>query len=295
VVWGYGKFRLSAAPQSSGLFLDRLPQRGPNGQVFKLVGADIASGAIYDLSYLDFHPSKDPAFVNTPVVFVSQFFLQERAGGRGLMDVYVKLRKPGRSWAEAFSLTVGTADIRDSSRQRYPVQLAQGARLVMIENCAQCNGLGFMYADIPLSAPIEVPADRLSSEGFGSATQGGQKVLTLAGESEGKLIFVSRSLQVAPVDHPRVCHDRFLAVARTAANRVNPACKLTLAPANGGLGLLTCAVTVKFESPSSTAEKTCRVIGAFVQDGDQSDQLSTVVVLMSSVDSGADVGARRRE
>jgi hypothetical protein len=152
-----------------------------------------------------------------------------------------------------------------------------------------------MYADIPFSAPIEIPADRLTSEGFGSSTQGGQQVLTLTGEAEGKLIFISKSLQVQPADHPRVCHERFLAVARTGANRVNPACKLTLAPANGGLGLLTCAVTVKFENPASTAEKTCRVIGAFNNDSDQTDQLSTIVVQTASVDSGADVGARRRD
>ncbi|MEY4630940.1 MAG: hypothetical protein RIQ81_1060 [Pseudomonadota bacterium] len=295
VVWGYGDFRLSSPPAAAGIFLDRLPQRGPNGQMFKLVGADTGTGAIQDLFYVDWHPSSEAAFTNTPVVFVSQFFLQERAGNRGLMDVYVKLKKTGRSWPGSFTLSVGTADIRDPNSARYPVSLAQGAKLATIDGCAQCNGLAFMYAEIPYSAPIEIPTERLTSEGFGTARQGSDQVLTLAGEAQGKLVFIARTMQAQPADHARLCHESFTAVARTAANRVNPACKLTLAPANGVLGLLTCAVLVKFESPASAAEKTCRVIGAFSGTGDSSDQLSAVIVNTPAASPGADLGVGRRD
>ncbi len=284
VVWGWGDIRLAVAPVTTGIFLDRLPTPAPNGQTFKLVGADSSSASTTDLFYADWHPFLDPV---QPVVFASQFYLQERAGARGTMDVYVKLKKPGRTWPDAFTLAVGTADVRNVSTGRYPVRLSDGLKVSLIAAGQQRGAVAFHYADLPIEAgnsnvgTSPPPENRLEADGFSTAQRGGQTLWSLAPGGQGKLTFISKTIQGKPEDHPRLCHDKFFAVARTASNQVNKSCKLTLAPADGNSGWLTCALFVQFDNPATNAEKTCRVIGSFLGDADQegqSDQLAAVIV-----------------
>ena len=284
VVWGWGDIRLAAAPVTTGIFLDRLPSGAPNGQTFKLVGADSSSASTTDLFYADWHPLLDSL---QPVVFASQFYLQDRSGARGTMDVYVKLKKPGRTWPDAFTLAVGTADVRNASAGRYPVRLSDGLKVSLISAGQQHGAVAFHYADLPYESgnsdigTSPPPENRLEADGFSTTQRGGQTLWSLAPGGQGKLTFISKSLQAKPEDHPRLCHDKFFAVGRTAGNQVNKSCKLTLAPADGNSGWLTCALFVQIDNPATNAEKTCRVIGSFLADGDrgdQSDQLSAVIV-----------------
>lgn len=285
VVWGWGDVRLAAAPVTTGIFLDRLPSGAPNGQTFKLVGADSSSASTTDLFYADWHPLLDSL---QPVVFASQFYLQERSGARGTMDVYVKLKKPGRSWPDSFTLAVGTADVRNEGTGRYPVRLTDGLKVSLIAAGQQRGAVAFHYADLPYESgnsdtgSSPPPENRLQADGFATTQRGGQTLWSLAAGGQGKLTFISKALQAKPEDHPRLCHDKFFAVARTAGNQVNKSCKLTLAPADGNSGWLTCAVFVQIDNPATNTEKTCRVIGSFLGDathGDPSDQLSAVIVL----------------
>lgn len=279
VVWGWGDVRLATPSATTGIFLDRLPETTPSGQKFKLVGADTATGSTTDLFYADWHPLLDPP---VPVVFVSQFYVQERGGAAGTMDVYVKIKKPGRTWPEAFTLSVGTADVRNRQVSRIPVSLVDGLRLSRLLSGDQRGSVVFHYADLPRDLPGGPggmpPGQRLSAEGFNPVTQDGQRVWGLPAGMQGKLTFVSRSLQAKPAEHPRLCQDHFFAAARSASNQVNKACKLTLAPAESDSGWLTCSLLVQIENPFAPADKTCRVIGSFLDENDESDQLTAVVV-----------------
>ncbi len=283
VVWGWGEIRLATPAATTGIFLDRLPQPGPNGQVFKLVGADGANTT--DVFYADWHPFLDPP---VPVVFASQFYLQDRAGARGgILDVYVKLKKPGRSWPEAYTLSVGTADISGRTLARYPVALADGLRLSRVVSGAQRGAVVFHYADLPRDLNDDgegapPPARRLIAEGFNETAQGGQTVWTLPAGSQGKLTFISRSIKAKPADHPRLCQDQFFAGARTASNQVNKTCKITLAPSDSASNWLTCSLLVAFDNPMTAAEKTCRIIGSFLDENDPADQLGATVVMGGS-------------
>ena len=279
VVWGWGDVRLTVPTATTGIFLDRLPEGAPNGQTFKLVGADPRTGSTTDLFYADWHLTLDPP---VPVLFVSQYYLQERAGARGTTDVYVKLKKPGRTWPESFAVSVGTADVRDESLARYPVKMVGGLKISTSAAGEQRGAVVFHYADLPRNgggggAGGAMPANRIEGEGFNATQREGQTIWSLVAGSQGKLTFVSRSIEAKPEDHPRLCHDQFFAGARTAGNQVNKSCKLTLAPADSITGWLTCALLVRFDNPGSTSEKTCRVIASFLGEDDDSDQLSAVV------------------
>jgi len=294
VVWGWGEIRLATPATTTGIFLDRLPQPAPNGQIFKLVGADGANTT--DVFYADWHPVLDPP---VPVVFASQFFLQERAGARGgILDVYVKLKKPGRSWPEAYTLSVGTADISGRAVDRYPVSLADGLRLSRLVSGAQRGAVVFHYADLPRDVNDDAdgapaPARRLGAEGFNETTQGGQAVLALPAGSQGKLTFTSRSIKAKPADHPRLCQDQFFAGARSASNQVNKACKITLAPSDSTSNWLTCSLLVQFDNPVTVAEKTCRVIGSFLDENDPGDQLGATIIQTGTSSPGGSSGSSR--
>ncbi len=281
VVWGWGDIRLISAPVTTGIFLDRLPEAAPNGQTLKVVGADSSLGSVSDLFYADWHPVLDPA---VPVIFASQFYLQERAGAAGTMDVYIKLKKPGRTWPEAFTLAVGTADVRKTALNRYPLRLTEGLRVSLIGAGQQRGAIALHYADLPYEtgnpgvANSPPPEKRLEAEGFATTQRAGQNFWSLAPGAQGKLTFISRSIEARPDEHPRLCHDKFFAGARTSGNQVNKNCKLTLAPADGTTGWLTCALFVQFENPTTAAEKTCLVIGSFLGENDQTDQLSTSII-----------------
>jgi hypothetical protein len=296
VVWGWGDIRLASPSATTGIFLDRLPVPGPGGQTMKLVGADSATANAIDVFYADWHPVLDPAI---PVVFASQFYLQDRAGGRaGLLDVFVKLKKPGRSWPEAYTLSVGTADIRDPSGSRYPVRLADGVKMSRVAAGDHRGAVVFHYADLPRDLSDDAgapPSRRLIVEGFNETMRDGQRVWALPAGSQGKLTFISRSIQAKPADHPRLCQDQFFAGARTASNQVNKACKLTLAPSDSNSNWLTCSLLVQFENPENpsnpvgpmtASEKTCRVIGSFLDENDPADQMAAVIVHVGST-SGA--------
>lgn len=286
VVWGWGNMRIGSAAPSIAVYLDRLPVTGPNGQQFKLLVADKESGAKTDLFYADWHPDAQPP---VPVVFASRFFLQNRAGARGVVDVYVKLQKAGKTWPKDLTLAVGTADTSAARAGRYPVVLANGIRLSAIVAGEQAGAVVFHYADLPVTriqsgaipgVQEPPPPERLVADGFSPLTVAGTQQLGLPTGAQGKLTFVSARVRGPQAEQPRLCHDRFYAVARTAGKRVNASCQLKIAPVSevpAAGDWLTCSVFVQFRPPVRESEKLCVVLATFQAGDDSLDQLTATV------------------
>lgn len=282
IVWGWGNMRLGPASPTIAVSLDRLPVPGPNGQQFKLLVSDSETGAKTDLFYADWHPAAEPP---VPVVFASQFFLQNRAGAPGVVDVYVKLKKAGRTWPKAMTLAVGTADTSARGRGRYPVALADGIKLSAVAVGEQSGAVVFHYADLPVGENLpwieEAPLERLNIEGFNPQTITGKQAWTLPSGLRGKLTFVSAKVRALPVDQAKECQDKFYAVSRTAANKLNSACQLKIAPASvvpASGNWLTCSVFVQFVDPVKESQKTCRILATFIAEDSTLDQLSFTVL-----------------
>ncbi len=145
-IWAFGNVQLTDLDAPGAIMLKR-EASGQTLNTYRLFGAvranDIGGGE-RDLAYVDYHPTADKL-----LAYAYKLQFVTRAGYNGnVIDVFANVLKPGRTYPDAYRLTIGTANFQ-SGADFATLTLSQGLKLDLIADGVFAGQWALHFPDVP--------------------------------------------------------------------------------------------------------------------------------------------------